>query len=49
MDRANPTTRRAVIGGALASPLVLLLPAAWGLLAAGLIGGTLAFLWGARR
>jgi predicted branched-subunit amino acid permease len=49
MDRANPTTRRAVLGGALASPLVLVLPAAWGLLAAGLLGGTLAILWGARR
>lgn len=46
--RAAPG-RRAVIGGCCAAPLVLLLPSAWALLAAGLIGGTLAFLWGERR
>lgn len=46
--RAAPA-RRAVIGGCCAAPLALLLPAAWALLAAGLIGGTLAFLWGERR
>jgi predicted branched-subunit amino acid permease len=42
-------SRRAVIGGCCAAPLVLVLPAAWALLAAGLIGGTLAFWWGERR
>lgn len=46
--RAAPT-RRAVIAGCCAAPLALWLPAAWGLLAAGLLGGTLAFLWGERR
>ena len=45
-DRAVPAARRAVLCGALASPLVVLLPAAWGLLAAGLLGGSLAFWWG---
>ncbi len=45
LDRRTPATRRAVLGGVLASPLVLLLPPAWGLLAAGLAGGTAAFLW----
>lgn len=46
--RASPS-RRAVICGCGAAPLALLLPAAWGLLAAGLLGGTLAFLWGQWR
>lgn len=45
--RAAPA-RRAIIGGLCATPLVLLLPAAWALLGAGLVGGTLAFLWGQR-
>ena len=36
--------RRAIIGGVCASPLILVLPTAWALLAAGLLGGTLAFL-----
>ncbi|MDB5412854.1 MAG: branched-chain amino acid transporter permease, partial [Rubritepida sp.] len=45
--RAGPT-RRAVICGLLVTPLVLLLPASWALLGAGLVGGTLAFLWGQR-
>lgn len=44
-----PGARRAVLGGCCAAPLVLVLPAAWALLAAGLVGGTLAFLWGERR
>ncbi len=48
-DRRLPAARRALLGGALASPLVLVLPAAWGLLAAGLLGGSLAFWWGQRR
>lgn len=47
-DRRLPAARRALLGGALASPLVLVLPAAWGLLVAGLLGGSLAFWWGER-
>ena len=46
--RATPS-RRAVIGGLCAAPLVLLLPPAWALLGAGVVGGTLAFWWGERR
>ena len=42
-DRRLPAARRALVGGVLAAPLVLLLPAAWGLLAAGLLGGSVAF------
>lgn len=38
--------RRAILGGVLAAPLALLLPPSWGLLAAGLLGGTAAFLLG---
>lgn len=48
-ERRLPAARRAVLGGVLASPLVLLLPAAWGLLAAGLLGGSLAFWLGQRH
>lgn len=44
-----PPARRAMLLGALAAPLALLLPPAWGLLCAGLLGGTLAFLLGLRR
>lgn len=40
--------RRAILAGIAAAPLAFLLPAAWGLLAAGLAGGTVAFLWGRR-
>ncbi|MCB4823966.1 AzlC family ABC transporter permease [Roseicella aerolata] len=43
-----PASRRAILAGIAAAPLALLLPPAWGLLAAGLAGGTLAFLWGRR-
>jgi predicted branched-subunit amino acid permease len=43
--RAGPA-RRAILAGVAAAPLAAWLPAAWGLLAAGLVGGTLAFLWG---
>jgi predicted branched-subunit amino acid permease len=43
-----PAPRRAIPAGVAAAPLALLLPAAWGLLAAGLVGGTAAFLWGRR-
>ena len=46
--RAAPA-RRAVIGGLCAAPLVLLLPPAWALRGAGLVGGTLAFLWNQRK
>ncbi|GGC27883.1 hypothetical protein GCM10011504_02560 [Siccirubricoccus deserti] len=38
--------RRAILCGVAAAPLALLLPPAWGLLAAGLLGGTMAFLLG---
>lgn len=41
-------SRRAILAGVAAAPLALLLPAAWGLLAAGLVGGTLAHVWGRR-
>ena len=41
-----PASRRAVLAGALAAPVGLLLPPAWALLGAGLLGGTLAFLAG---
>ncbi|MBW8270794.1 AzlC family ABC transporter permease [Caldovatus aquaticus] len=45
-DLGRPGVRGALLGGALAAPLALALPAAWGLLAAGLAGGTTAFLLG---
>jgi predicted branched-subunit amino acid permease len=41
-----PASRRAVFAGALAAPVGLLLPPAWALLGAGLLGGTVAFLAG---
>ena len=41
--------RRAILAGVLAAPAALLLPPAWGLLTAGLLGGTLAFLIGRRH
>ncbi|MBY0336758.1 MAG: AzlC family ABC transporter permease [Acetobacteraceae bacterium] len=40
---------RAALAGMAAAPLVSVLPAAWGLLGAGLLGGTAAFLWGRRH
>lgn len=40
--------RRAILLGVAAAPLAFLLPSAWALLGAGLVGGTLAFLWGGR-
>jgi predicted branched-subunit amino acid permease len=43
-----PAPRRAMLLGAAMAPAALLLPPAWGLLAAGLLGGTLAFLIGRR-
>ena len=42
-----PASRLPILAGIAAAPLAVLLPAAWGLLVAGLVGGTLAFL--ARR
>jgi len=48
-DLGVPPVRRAILGGAVAAPLALLLPAGWGLLAAGLVGGTVAWAWGAWR
>ncbi|PZW47048.1 putative branched-subunit amino acid permease [Humitalea rosea] len=44
-DLARPAVRPAVVGGILAAPLALLLPPAEGLLLAGLVGGTGAWLW----
>lgn len=44
-DLGRPGVQGAVLGGALAAPLALWLGPAWGLLAAGLVGGSLAFLW----
>lgn len=40
---------RAMLLGALCTPAALLLPPAWTLLGAGLLGGTLAFLWSGRE
>ncbi len=45
----NPAARRAMLAGVLAAPAALLLPPAWALLGAGLLGGTVAFLLGLRR
>jgi predicted branched-subunit amino acid permease len=44
-DLGRPGVRGAVIGGIAAAPLALWLGPAWGLLGAGLVGGTAAFLW----
>jgi predicted branched-subunit amino acid permease len=43
-----PAARRAMLLGAAAAPAALVLPPAWGLLTAGLLGGSLAFLLGRR-
>lgn len=49
-EAARPPARPAGLAGLLCAPLVPLLPASWGLLAAGVVGGTAAFLWrNARR
>ncbi len=48
-DLGRPGVRSAVICGAAAAPLALWLGPAWGLLAAGGVGGTIAFLWQQRR
>ncbi len=44
-DLGRPGVRSAVLCGAAAAPLALWLGPAWGLLAAGIVGGTAAFLW----
>lgn len=50
LDAARqPAARAAVLGGLLALPAALLLPPTVGLLAAGLLGGSAAFLWAGRR
>jgi predicted branched-subunit amino acid permease len=41
--------RRAILLGVAAAPLAFVLPSAWALLGAGLVGGTLAFQWGLRE
>lgn len=48
-DLLRPAARPAVVGGIVAAPLAILLPPAVGLLAAGLVGGTAAWLWQRRR
>lgn len=48
-EARRPFGRAAVVAGALAAPLVPLLPSSWGLLAAGLLGGTAAFVLSGRR
>lgn len=48
-DLDRPAPRRAVLCGAAAASLVLVLPASMALLAAGLVGGTLAFMIGRHR
>ncbi len=45
-DAVQPLVRRAVLLGVVAAPLTFVLPTAWALLGAGVVGGTLAFLWG---
>lgn len=48
-EARRPFGLRAALCGAAAAPLLLVLPAAWGLLGAGVVGGTAAFLWGRAR
>lgn len=48
-DFDRPGPRRAVLAGAAAAPLALVLPSSWALLGAGLAGGTVAFLLGRRH
>jgi predicted branched-subunit amino acid permease len=48
-DLDRPAPRRAILCGAAAASLAVLLPASIALLAAGLVGGTAAFLLGQRR
>ena len=44
-DAARPGVASAILGGVLAAPLAWAIGGAWGLPVAGLIGGTLAFMW----
>ena len=44
-DAARPGVAPAILGGVMAAPLAWWIGGAWGLPIAGLIGGTLAFLW----
>ena len=48
-DLDKPAPRRAILCGGAAAGLTIILPSSMGLLAAGIIGGTAAFLWGRKR
>ena len=48
-DVDKPAPRRAIICGSAAAGLTFILPSSAGLLAAGIIGGTIAFFWGRAR
>ncbi|WP_439596651.1 AzlC family ABC transporter permease [Falsiroseomonas sp.] len=48
-DAARPGVAPALVAGVLAAPLAYGVGGAWGLPLAGLLGGTLAFLWTRRR
>ena len=48
-DVDKPAPRRAIICGSVAAGLTFILPSSAGLLAAGIIGGTIAFFWGRAR
>jgi predicted branched-subunit amino acid permease len=48
-DAGRPGVAPALVAGVLASPLAFAVGGAWGLPLAGLLGGTLAFLWNRRR
>jgi predicted branched-subunit amino acid permease len=48
-DLDKPAPRRAIMCGSAAAGLTFILPSSAGLLAAGIIGGTIAFFWGRAR
>jgi predicted branched-subunit amino acid permease len=48
-DLDKPAPRRAIICGSAAAGLTIILPSSMGLLAAGIIGGSIAFFWGRAR
>jgi predicted branched-subunit amino acid permease len=48
-DLDKPAPRRAIICGSAAAGLTFILPSSMGLLAAGIIGGSIAFFWGRAR